>query len=105
MAASPSPLTQPIYRITSFERLEPYVLKLRLDDATEQVVDFEPILSGEQYGPLRDSELFDQIGLDTEVHTLTWPTGADFDPATSHDWPLYREAAIERAQQWNLRAA
>jgi hypothetical protein len=36
-------------------------------------------------GPLRDQALFRQVRLDSEVHTLVWPNGADFDPATLHD--------------------
>jgi hypothetical protein len=31
--------------------------------------------------------LFEQVKIDPEVHTLVWPNGADFDPATLHDWP------------------
>ena len=27
--------------------------------------------------------------IDPEVHTLVWPNGAGFDPATLHDWPEY----------------
>jgi hypothetical protein len=95
----------PIYRITSFEALGPFVLRIQFDDAIEQVVDFRPILAGEMYGPLRDLSLFNQVSIDPEVHTLVWPNGADFDPATLHDWPLYAQAWEVRARQWELRAA
>jgi hypothetical protein len=53
----------------------------------DQVIDFGPILYGELYGRLRDIELFRRVTVDPEVHTLVWPNGADFDPATLHDWP------------------
>ena len=33
------------------------------------------------------ASLFGQVWIDPEVHTLVWPNGADFDPATLHDWP------------------
>ena len=37
-----------------------------------------------------------QVRLDPEVHTVVWPTGADFDPAILHDWPEH-EAAFRAA--------
>jgi hypothetical protein len=66
-------------------------------DNTEQVVYLKPVLAGELYGPLLDLELFNQVAIDSEVKTLVWPNGADFDPATLHDWPEYKEAFAARA--------
>lgn len=45
-----------------------------------------PVLYGYYYGPLRDLELFNQVRLDPDIHTLVWPNGADFDPATLYNW-------------------
>jgi hypothetical protein len=59
-------------------------------------IDFEPVLTGSIYGPLRDEKVFRQVRLDPEVRTLVWPNGADFDPATLHDWPELLPAMIER---------
>ncbi len=98
-------MSHAIYRVTSFELLTPYTLRVSFDDDTQQTIDFEDVLAGDLYRPLRDLELFNQVRLDPEVHTLVWPTGADFDPETLHDWPLYREALIERARQWELVTA
>jgi hypothetical protein len=68
----------------------------------EQSIDFRPVLAGELFGPLRELSLFEQVQIDPEVHTLVWPNGADFDPATLHDWPALEPALIARAKQWNL---
>jgi hypothetical protein len=52
------------------------------------------------YGPLRDLSLINQVRIDPEVHTMVWPNGADFDPATLHDWPEHVQYLAERARRW-----
>jgi len=98
-------MTHPIYRVQSFEIVSPYTLRIGFDDETEQTINFRPVLAGELYGPLRDESLFNQVHVDPEVHTLVWPNGADFDPATLHDWPELEEVLIARAQKWELITA
>ena len=89
-----------IYRVESFQIVSPYTLKVRFDDHTEQVIDFEPVLSGELFEPLRDLNLFNQVRIDPEVRTLVWPNGADFDPATLHEWPALVGTLAARAKRW-----
>lgn len=98
-------MTHPIYRVRSFEIIRPYTLQVQFDDDTEQTINFRPVLAGEMYGPLRDLSLFNQVSVDQEVHTLVWPNGADFDPATLHDWLSLEGALIARAQKWELITA
>lgn len=95
----------PIYRVTSFDIVAPYTLRVAFDDRSEQTIDFSPVLFGEIFGPLRDLSLFVQVRIDPEVHTLVWPNGADFDPATLHDWPEHLKALISLARRWELGAA
>ncbi len=95
-------MLHPIYRIFSFDIVAPYTLQVRFNDGMEQTINFQPVLAGDLYRPLRDLSLFNQVQIDPEVQTLVWPNGADFDPATLHDWPEQREAWIARAQQWEL---
>jgi len=87
-------------RILSFEIVAPLTLKIRFSDDSVQTINFEPILHGEIYGPLRDLKLFNEVRVDEEVHTLIWPNGADFDPETLHDWPKYRKAWLEKSPYW-----
>lgn len=90
-----------ICRITSVERVTPYSLCLCFDDGLTRTIDFEPILEGELYGPLRNPEIFAQVSLDPEIHTVVWPGGADFDPATLHDWPEHEAAFRAAAVRWS----
>ena len=94
-----------IHRVTSFARLGGHTLRVNFDDGSEQTIDFSPVLTGELFGPLRDPTVFDQVRLDPEVHTLVWPTGADFDPATLHDWPEQVGALADLARRWERGAA
>ena len=98
-------MLHPIHRVTSFEITAPYTLRVRFDDRSEQLIDFEPVLRGPLFGPLRDPALFNAVGLDMEVRTLTWPNGADFDPATLHDWAEQAEELAARARGWEVAAA
>jgi hypothetical protein len=93
-------MNHPIYRVRSFDIVADFTLRVRFDDATEQTIDFRPILAGEIYGPLSDLGLFNQVRVDPEVHTLVWPNGADFDPATLHDWPDNERAFKDLARRW-----
>jgi Protein of unknown function (DUF2442) len=94
-------MNHPIYRVRFFEIVSAYTLRVRFDDNTEQTIDFRPILAGEVYSPLRNLELFNQVRIDPEVATLVWPNGADFDPATLHDWPVHERAFRELARGWD----
>lgn len=93
-------MKHPIYRVRSFQQSGTFTLEIRFDDGSSRSIDFEPVLEGELFGPLRDPALFAQVKLDPEVHTLVWPTGADFDPATLHDWPEHEAAFRAAAQRW-----
>jgi hypothetical protein len=88
------------HRVRSFEIVGAYTLRVAFEDGASREIDFRPILEGELYGPLRDPSLFNQVRIDPEVHTLVWPNGADFDPATLHDWPEVRREFQAMAQRW-----
>jgi len=98
-------MEHPIYRVRSFKVESPCTLCVKFDDGSEQVIDFQPVLAGELFGPLRDLAVFNQVRIDSEVHTLVWPNGADFDPATLHDWPDYAPKLAARAKLWDLSRA
>ncbi len=93
-------MTHAVYKVVAFEIVGPHTLRVEFDDGAAQVIEFGPMLQGELYGPLQDERLFRQVEIDPEVHTLVWPTGADFDPAVLHDWPQYASDMRQLAERW-----
>lgn len=92
-------MSHKLYRITKFEIVGTYTLHLWFDDNTEQVINFEPVLLGPVFGPLRRKEVFEQVRLVAYAGCLEWPNGADFDPETLHDWPEVRDEIIRRRRE------
>jgi hypothetical protein len=93
-------MSHPIYKIVSFSIVAPYTLRVCFDDGVARRIDLEPVLHGEIFGPLRELPLFEQVKLDAEIHTLVWPNGADFDPATLHDWPTNPTDVVAATDPW-----
>lgn len=98
-------MNHPIYRVLRFRIVGPYTLELLFDDGLERVIDLLPALVGALYGPLQDRAVFEQVEIDPEIHTLVWPNGADFDPATLHDWPTQAEHIVKLAARWRVSQA
>ena len=94
-------MLRPIHRVARFDIVGPYMLSVAFTGNTAQRIDFKPVLRGALFGPLRDLAMFNAVMLDLEVGTLTWPNGADFDPATLHDWPTLCDELAARAQTWD----
>lgn len=93
-------MAHPMYRVQRFDIVGPYTVTVGFDDGTEQRINFRPVLEGAVFGPLQDLAVFNAVVLDAEVGTLTWPNGADFDPATLHDWPSVSGELAARARAW-----
>ncbi len=98
-------MTHPIHRVARFDIVGPYTLTVAFTDGTWQRIDFRPVLEGAIFGPLQDLVTFNAVVLDAEVGTLTWPNGADFDPATLHDWPEVSNELAARARAWTAASA
>jgi hypothetical protein len=85
--------------VVDFVAVGDYVLRVRFDDGVERVIDFEPILLGPLFGPLRDPQLFRQVTVNPDLGTLVWPTGADIDPGVLYDWSNHVDAIVQRRRQ------
>jgi Protein of unknown function (DUF2442) len=94
-----------ITKVTGFDIVGDHVLRVRFDDQSSQVINFLPALGGDLFSPLRDKCVFAQVRIDPECHTLVWPNGADFDPATLHDWPRFAADLEMQAKNWQLASA
>ena len=89
-----------ICRVTALKIVAPYTLELKFDDGLKKIINFEPVLFGEMFAPLRAVALFNSVKIDPEVHTIVWQNGADFDPAILHNWEEHSEELSRRAQEW-----
>ena len=98
-------MTHEIHRVTAFRQVDTYCLAVSFEDGSQQEIDFEPVLTGPVFGKLRKPTTFAGVKLDTEAATLVWPNGADFDPATLHDWPQIADELAERARRWDKTPA
>jgi hypothetical protein len=95
-------MSHPIHSVRSFQIVGPFILMVQFDDGISRTIDFTPVLRGEIYGPLRDPAQFDAVRIDADARTLVWPNGADFDPATLHDWPELGDRLAAMARSWSM---
>ena len=77
-----------IPKITEVKVLDGYRLWLRFHNGASGIVDLSAELWGPMFEPLKDRALFAQVTVHSELHTVTWPNGADLSPEF-----LYRQAA------------
>jgi hypothetical protein len=89
-----------LYKVIDYQVLERYTIWVKFDDATEQIINLEPVLYGEMWGALRDLTFFNQVAIDPIARTLSWPNGADFDAETLRNWQDYKDELAIRAQSW-----
>jgi hypothetical protein len=75
MLTASQPLT-----ITKVSYLQGYELELIFNNQETVQVDLEAELHGEIFEPLKSLAVFQQVAIDPETHTITWPNGADFAP-------------------------
>lgn len=67
-------------KIKSVSHVRDFVLHISFYDGSEGDVDLKDELEGEIFEPLKDQQYFARVSLHSELHTVTWPNGADFAP-------------------------
>jgi hypothetical protein len=60
-------------------------VKLWFSDGSEREVDLTPFLWGPVFEAIaNDDQAFNEVRVDPETGTITWPNGADLDPDVLH---------------------
>jgi hypothetical protein len=94
---TPAPVPAAPWRIKAVTVLPEYRLALTFMDGTTGVADCASILTARDSGvfaPLKAPEFFGQVQL--ELGALTWPNGADLDPAWLYD-------KLSDGKSWSVR--
>jgi hypothetical protein len=71
-------------RVTEVRYISGFTLAVRFNDGVQGEVDLSAELEGPIFAPLRDPSVFRAAALHPELHTVTWPNGADFAPEFLH---------------------
>ena len=74
------------WRVRTVSALQGYRLSVTCNDGTRGVVDMSRLVASERAGifaTLKDEKLFNQVSI--ELGALTWPNGANLDPAWLHE--------------------
>ncbi len=78
-----------IPRVVEAAHVRDYIVHIRFADGIEGDIDLQAELDGEIFAPLKDAAYFKRFEVNPELHTLTWPNGADFAPEF-----LYEKAKV-----------
>ena len=72
-------------RVIAARHVAGHTLWLRFADGLEGEVDLSAELEGPVFDPLRDPAYFRSFPIHPELHTVTWPNGANFAPEFLHE--------------------
>jgi hypothetical protein len=57
-----------------------HTVRIVFADGEVRDVDITPLLDSPAFSPLRDPALFEQVKIDDQTGTITWPGDVDLDP-------------------------
>lgn len=69
-----------MHRITDVRPLPEYRIWLRFDDGAEGVVDLSDLVGKGVFAAWEDPSYFEEVFVNPESRTVTWPGGIDLDP-------------------------
>ena len=72
-------------RLADARYVRDYVIWVRFSDGLVGEVDLRDELEGPVFEPLRQLSMFQCVRLHPELHTVSWPNGADFAPEFLHE--------------------
>jgi hypothetical protein len=74
-----------IPKVSEATYVKDFIIRIRFVDGVEGEINLKEELEGEIFQPLKDDEYFKKFTVHPELHTLTWPNGADFAPEFPYD--------------------
>ncbi len=74
-----------IPKVSEATYVKDFIIMVRFADGIEGEVNLSDDLEGEIFQPLKNVEYFKKFIVHPELHTLTWPNGADFAPEFLYD--------------------
>jgi hypothetical protein len=66
--------------IIEAEYINDYKIKIKFNDNTIKFINFENLLEGEVFKPLKDKSYFKNFRVNYDIDTIVWPNGADYSP-------------------------
>jgi hypothetical protein len=92
-------------RVVDVESLGDYQLRVTFSDGLVRELDFEDVLEGEVFEPLKAPSTFSDVSVDGVAGTIVWPNGVDPDPDVLHgDWEPANGRAPRVLSEYRLRA-
>lgn len=76
-----------------------YKLWLQFNDGKAGVIDLSEELWGPVFEPLKDLSVFQQVRVDPELETVSWPNGADFAPEFLYERVAAQQSAADVGRQ------
>ena len=84
-----------IIKATEAKYIDGYRIRLKFNDGKEKTIDFQSLLRGEVFEPLKDIQTFKSFKLNP--FTIEWTNGADFAPSF-----LYQFNEIEQEKHTSI---
>ena len=72
-------------KVVDAKYIDDFTIQLFFSDGVEGEIDLKGELDGEIFQPLKDIAYFKTFRVNHELHTITWPNGADFAPEFLYD--------------------
>jgi len=79
--------------LVEIKPLDDYRLWVRFQDGVAGTVDLSEELWGPMFEPLKDKSLFSKAAVHSELHTVTWPNGADLAPEYLYQQAIHSNTA------------
>ncbi|HEX5316371.1 MAG TPA: DUF2442 domain-containing protein [Candidatus Kapabacteria bacterium] len=89
-----------IHYISDVKVVGDHALELTFEAGLKKTVDLSGTFWGSLFAPLEDPTFFRQVKLNTEIRTIEWPNGADFDPDTLYHWEENADCFRKKAQSF-----